>query len=76
MYDTDGNDIYKHAVRAMQAGLKKLNLIRAVKEGAAVNSVETWGDLAVSPNREYRVDVVVQLGTGERPVLWEGPLAQ
>lgn len=74
VYDEDGNEVYKHAVRAMQASLEKLKLIREKKEGATVNPVETWGKLEFAPGEVYKVEIVVQLGTGERPTIYQGNL--
>ena len=69
MYDKGGNEIYKHVDRARIPSTRELQIDKLA------NQVYTWGswdDVSVGDT----VKVEVQLGTGERPVLWEGKLVQ
>lgn len=69
-YDADGNEVCKIANHVPEAGYKEL---RFYKQGG---TVYTWGDPdKLSPADGYTVKIVAQLGTGERPTLWEGKLA-
>lgn len=74
VYDADGNEVYKHAVRAMQASIQKIKLVREKAENSKVNNVETWGKLQFAPGESYKVEIVVQLSTGERPTIYQGTL--
>ena len=74
VYDDDGNEVYKHAVRVTQAMTKKLKITREKKENSKVNTVETWGKLEFAPGVEYTVKIQVQLATGERPTIYQGKL--
>ena len=76
VYDEDGNEIYKHAVRCTQASQKTLKIVRTIKEGATVPTVETWGTLGFAPGKTNTVKIVVQLSTGERPTIYTGILEQ
>ena len=66
LYDENGNEIYKHAVRVGQAGLKSMSL----EESGAM--VTTWGEKPVDGT--YDAKIVVQLATGERPTIFAGQL--
>ena len=66
--DVKGNEIYKHAVRTGTAGNKKLSL---VETGAMVT---TWVTQNLVAGKTYSAEIVVQLGTGERPTIWSGDL--
>ena len=69
VYDKHGNEIYKHVDRA------RIPSTREVLIDKLANQVYTWGswdDVSLGDT----VKVEVQLGTGERPTLWEGKLAQ
>ena len=68
VYDKDGNEIYKHAVRARFTSVKELRVHKIV------NQTHTWGSWD-NVQAGDTVKVEVQLGTGERPVVWEGKLA-
>ena len=76
VYDEDGNEIYKHAVRCTQANQRTVKIVRTIKEGAKVPSVETWGTLGFAPGKVNTVKIVVQLSTGERPTIYTGTLVQ
>ena len=69
VYDAAGNEIYKHVDRARVPSTREVTIDKLA------NLVYTWGswdNVKVGDT----VKVEVQLGTGERPVLWEGKLAQ
>ena len=72
VYNADGVEVYKLANRPLHAGNTEFQFAKAG------NTKEEWGtldnlDLA---NYEYTVKIYMQLGTGERPVLWEGKLVE
>ena len=71
VYNADGVEVFKAVTRATQAGRMEL------KFTPAANNFFKWGDeTTLDPaNYEYTVKVYAQLGTGARPVLWEGKLA-
>ena len=74
--DSQGNEVYKLAMRA------RLSLVRELTFGidvmvTGVNTTTQWGSLdKLSPTEDYTVQIVAQLTTGERPVLWEGAYLQ
>ena len=69
VYDKAGNEVFKHAVRARVASTKEMKVHRIVDQ------TYTWGAWEnVTPGDTVKVEV--QLGTGERPVVYEGKLAQ
>lgn len=71
IYDSDGNEVCKIANHVPEAGYKEL---RFYKQGG---TVYIWGNPdELNPADGYTVSIVAQLGTGERPTLWEGKLAQ
>lgn len=61
----NGNDVYRHTVRATLAGVKELRLSRTG------DNVFTQGDLNALSG-DYTAEVSVQLSTGERPVVYSG----
>lgn len=63
--DNNGEEIYRHAVRSGQAGLKEISV------AASGKNVDTWGSFLVGT---YPVEIMVQLGTGERPTIYLGTL--
>ena len=69
--NADGVEVWKSACRATQAGRYEL------KYSKGGTNIAVWGDFEkLDPaNYEYTVKIYAQLGTGERPVLWEGKLA-
>ena len=71
VYNANGVEVFKAVTRATQAGRMEL------KFTTAANNYFKWGDeTTLDPaNYEYTVKVYAQLGTGDRPVLWEGKLA-
>lgn len=73
VYDSIGNEVYKHAVRAMQASVFELQVKEKVTKGD-VPYVETWGKLYFDAGETYTVNIVVQLSTGERPTVYTGNL--
>ena len=69
--DEKGNEVYKHAVRCIEANTEELDFLETAKEDATFDNVERWGTL--NPGT-YTVEIVVQLGTGERPTVYKGQL--
>lgn len=68
-YDADGNEVYKVGSYANKANKKKLQFTSEKKE----KTLFQWGNLAdLTDERGYTVKVCAQIGTGERPTLWEG----
>ena len=73
VYNADGVEVYKLASRPIRdAGVKEFQFAKAG------DSKEEWGDLDKLDleNYEYTVKIYMQLGTGERPTLWEGKLTK
>ena len=70
--DSEGKEIYKHAVRCLESNCRDLPFVRFAADPADHNNVEKWGKLPVSG--DFGLKVEVQLGTGERPVVYEGKL--
>ena len=68
VYDNQGNEMYKHAVRTGYAG----NMILDMEEVG--DMVTTWETKALKSGRTYSAEIVVQLSTGERPTIWNGQL--
>jgi hypothetical protein len=68
VYDKDGNEIYKHAVRVRVPSTTELKIHKQIGH---VYTWGTWDDVSVGDT----VKVEVQLGTGERPVVYEGKIA-
>ena len=73
VYDVDGNEVYKMASRANKANMKKLQFVSDKKE-KTLFEWGSWEDLAA--DQEYTIVVYAQIGTGERPTLWEGKVAR
>ena len=66
IYDDAGTEVLKHAYRIRVPSTMETKIY---KDGGTY----TWGDWDdLSPDGEYTAKIEVQLGTGERPVLWEG----
>lgn len=73
IYDSQGNEVYKTVSRAHKANMKKLAFVSQKSE----KTLFEWGTWeSLSADEEYTVTVYAQIGTGERPTLWEGKLAQ
>ena len=73
VYNADGVEVYKLASRPIKdAGITEFKFFKAG------DNFEEWGNLDKLDlaNYEYTVKVYMQLGTGERPTLWEGKLTQ
>ena len=68
--DAEGKEIYKHAVRCLDANCRDLAFVRFAADPADHNNVEKWGKLPVSG--DFNLKVEAQLGTGERPTVYEG----
>ena len=63
----NGNDVYRHTVRAKFAGIKELNISRLS------DNVFIEGDLETLRG-DYSIEIAVQLSTGERPVVYSGTI--
>ena len=69
IYNTDGIEVCKIAMRYEDANTRELAF---VKDAFAL---EVWGSYEnLDPADGYTVKVVAQIGTGERPTVWEGKL--
>ena len=68
IYDRAGNEILKHDVRARVPSTREMKVHKIVDQSYTWGS---WDDVKAG----NRVKVEVQLGTGERPVVWEGTIA-
>ena len=66
VYDAAGNEVYKCVTRAGMAGRMELKLSKTP------GNSYFWGNLDELPAGTYTAKIVLQIGTGERPVLWEG----
>ena len=65
--DSEGNEVYRHGARCQRAGQLEVELKRNY------DYIVKWGTLDVS-NGDFTVEIVVQLGTGERPTIYTGKL--
>ena len=70
VYDASGTEVLKHVVRARTPSTREMRIQNRVGECYTWGS---WDDL--SPTGSYTVKIEVQLGTGERPTVYEGKLA-
>jgi hypothetical protein len=71
IYNADGIEVYKVARRYESTNTRSLTF----DENAF--ATEIWGSYeGLDPKDGYTVKVVAQIGTGERPTVWEGKLAQ
>ena len=68
LYNTAGEEFYRHAVRTGTAGNKNL----AMAESGA--EVTIWQYANVAKNRSYDGKIEVQLATGERVVIFDGTI--
>ena len=67
IYDESGTEVLKHAVRARQPSTLELQVHKRVGQ------CHTWGDWdSLTPGGDYTIKIDVQLGTGEKPVVYEG----
>ena len=68
VYDAVGNEVFKTVTRAGRAGRYEL------KFSKTPGNSYTWGSLEeLDKSGTYTAKIYIQLGTGERPVVWEGP---
>ena len=68
VYDAAGNEVFKTVTRAGMAGRMEL------KFSKTPGNSYTWGSLEeLDKSGTYTAKIYIQLGTGERPVVWEGP---
>ncbi|MBR2309744.1 MAG: hypothetical protein IKA47_04340 [Oscillospiraceae bacterium] len=69
IYNSAGIEVCKIARRYESTNTRALTF----EQGAFAE--EVWGSYyGLDPEEEYTVKVVAQIGTGERPVVWEGKL--
>ena len=71
IYNADGTEVYKVARRYESTNTRSLTF----DENAF--ATEIWGSYeGLDPKDGYTVKVVAQIGTGERPTVWEGKLVE
>ena len=70
--DDEGKEVYRHAVRCLDANCTDLAFVRSAADPDDHNNVERRGELPTAGT--YNVKIDVQLGTGERPCVYEGKL--
>ena len=69
VYDETGTEVLKHVVRAVVPSTREMRVQKRVGE------YYTWGDWDnLTVGGSYTVKVELQLGTGERPVVYSGQL--
>ena len=80
--DAQGNEVYKLAVRPEHLNIKELvfgdeNEVDDPDDGIDPKDYRVeWGTVeSLNNTKEYTVEIVVQIATGERPTLWTGKLA-
>jgi len=71
-YDSKGNEVMKTAARCTWPNRHRLSFI---PDDPNVPHVVTWGGWE-NVSEGDKITVYAQLGTGERPVLWEGTFTQ
>lgn len=68
--DKKGNEVVKLATHNAGASQYEMKFSKMVTETNVV-----WGEWdSLQPGKDYTVEIVSQLGTGERPTLWSGKL--
>lgn len=67
VYNARGQELYKHAVRNSSS-------LQYIKMAASGDKVDTWEYGKLEQGKVYQAELVVQLTTGERPILWSGDL--
>ena len=73
--DSKGNEVYRFAVRNTAPASLELVFTEDNKTSDGNPAYTIWGSWeALSSDEEYTVQIIAQLGTGERPTLWEGKL--
>ena len=69
IYDAAGNEVVKLATHNSGASEYELKFMKVGMQA------KIWGDLdKLDSSKSYTIKVYAQLGTGERPTLWEGKL--
>jgi len=70
--DSRNNEVYRHAIRAAYPCMMELAITETSPAGDK-DCVTTWGTMdSLVEGETYTVQIIAQIGTGERPVLWEG----
>ena len=74
----EGNQVYKHAVRCIRPGLKKMELMEYENDGemnlnGRTDRVSRFGTPNFTPG--HSVEIVVQVATGERITVYQGKIA-
>ena len=73
--DQDGKEVYKQAIRPRKINQKEMAF--ALATPVDKEYCVTWGSLDdLDKTKEYTVEIIAQVATGERPTLWTGKLAQ
>jgi hypothetical protein len=73
--DQDGKEAYKQAIRPRKMNQKEMTF--AFEQESDEEYRTTWGTTdSLDKTKEYTVEIIVQVATGERPTLWTGKLAQ
>lgn len=67
--DDTGAEVYRHVMRTPSAGRMSMPILET--ENKTYTKVDTYGTLNAGT---YNVEIAVQLGTGERPVIYVGQL--
>jgi len=65
--NSEGKEVYRHGIRCERAGQMEMEFKRNA------DYVAKWGTLDVSDGN-FTVEIVAQLGTGERPTVYTGKL--
>lgn len=65
-----GEEIYRHVIRSSSSGTQSMN-ITEFGSSTYTNDTDTWGSLSAGT---WNLEVVAQLGTGERPTVYVGKL--
>jgi hypothetical protein len=69
--DNGGKEVYKLAVRPTAVHQMTMTFEKDNQDNVAWGSLET-----LDQTKEYTVEIIAQIATGERPTLWTGKLAQ
>ncbi len=68
--DENGEEIYRHVIRSSGSGAQSMNITEFGSD-SYINDTDTWGKLTAGT---WNIEVVAQLGTGERPTVYVGEL--
>jgi hypothetical protein len=68
--DNSGKEVYKLAVRPTAVHQMTMTFEKDNQDNVAWGSLDT-----LDKTKEYTVEIIAQIATGERPTLWTGKLA-